>query len=309
MPHIHHISTGGTIASDGARMLGAESMMQYLNIDFESTQWTHEEAERIPSSWMTPFKFAQLSDRILAASSNQEPDVILVTHGTDTMEEAAFVTDMFQTGDISVVFTGAMRTGPSGDGPDNIRAAVRTGLDSSSKERGVAVVMDRTIHAASEIRKLHSTADDAFYSREPLGRIGTNTIQWRDWLPRRIKMPLAEPQHDVQVARLFAGDSGDHIRVAADRGAHGVIVELFGAGNAAPDIFDAIESAARDGVVVCVTTRCGDGGIRLARKCESVIVLPHLDAAKARLALLFTLANERIDLLKTWADRHTEDLP
>ena len=309
MPHIHHIATGGTIASDGARMLGAESMMRYLEVDIADTRWSHEEADRIPSSWMTPSMFAQLSDRILAASLNRQPDVILVTHGTDTMEESAFVADLFHTGDTSVVFTGAMRTGPSGDGPDNIRAAVRAGLDPSSKDRGVAVVMNRTIHSAMEVRKLHSTADDAFYSREPLGRVETNTIQWRNWLPRRIQLPLAEPKHDVQVVRLFAGDTGEHIREAANRGAHGVIAEVFGAGNGSPDSFDAIESVAREGVAVCVTTRCGDGGIRLARECESVITLPNLDASKARLALLFALANNRLNLLKNWASCNTGDLP
>ena len=309
MPHIHHIATGGTIAFDGARMLDAESMMRYLNIDTENTRWSHEDAERIPSSCMTPSKFAQLSDRILAASAKENPDVILVTHGTDTLEESAFVADMFGPSGAPVVFTGAMRPGPGGDGPDNIRAAVRAGLDLSAKDRGVAVVMDRTIHAAMEVRKLHSTADDAFCSREPLGRIETNTIHWRDRLPRRIRVPLAEPQHAVHVVRLVAGDSGDQIREAAERGADGIIAEVFGAGNGPPDIFDAIEAAARDGVAVCVTTRCGDGEIRLARTCESAIVLPHLDAPKARLALLFALASERLDVLRAWADHRNGDLP
>lgn len=309
MPHIHHIATGGTIAFDGARMLDAESMMRHLNIDLKNTRWSHEEAERTPSSCMTPARFAQLSDRILAASADRKPDAILVTHGTDTMEESAFVADMFPPSGTPVVFTGAMRPGPSGDGPDNIRAAVRAGLELSSTARGVAVVMDRTIHAAMEVRKLHSTADDAFYSREPLGRIETNTIHWRDRLPRRIRVPLAEPRHAVHVVRLVAGDSGDQIREAAERGADGIVAEVFGAGNGPPDIFDAIEAAARDGVAVCVTTRCGDGDIRLARTCESAIVLPHLDAPKARLALLFALASERLDMLKAWADRRNGDLP
>jgi len=308
MAHIHHISTGGTIASDGTQMLGAESMIEYLSVHIENTEWSHEDADRIPSSQMTPTKFAQLSQRIHDASSNLQPDVVLVTHGTDTMEESAFVADMFQTDSTSVVFTGAMRIGPSGDGPDNIRAAVRTGLDSTSKSCGVTVVMNQTIHAALEVRKIHSTADDAFYSREPLGRISNKTIHWRDWQPNRIQLPLAEPKHDVQVVRLFAGDTGEHIREAAKRRLDGVIVEIFGAGNGSPDIFDAIESTTRKGVAVCVTTRCGDGGIHLARECESVITLPNLDASKARLALLFALANNRLDLLKTWSDRQTEDL-
>ncbi|MDF1808516.1 MAG: asparaginase [Phycisphaerales bacterium] len=308
MTYIHHISTGGTIASDGSRMLGAESMMEYLNVHIENTEWSHEDADRIPSSMLTPTNFVQLSQRIHDASSNRQPDVILVTHGTDTMEESAFVTDMFLAENTPVIFTGSMRTGPYGDGPNNIQAAVRAGLDPSNKDRGVSVVMDQTIHAAIEVRKIHSTADDAFYSREPLGRIKNNTIHWRDWMPHRIQMPQTYPNHDVQVVRLFAGDSGDHIREAANQGTDGVIVEMFGAGNGSPDIFDAIESISRKGVTVCVTTRCGDGGIRLARECESVIALPYLDAPKARLALLFALSSKCLELLKTWSKLHTHNL-
>ncbi len=304
MPYIHHIATGGTIASDGARMLDGESMLRHLNIDIEHTQWSHEEAERIPSSWMTPAKFAELSDRIMAASENRQPDVILVTHGTDTMEESAFVADMLHSNKTSVVFAGAMRIGPRGDGPDNIRCAVRAGLDASNGDRGATVVMNRIIHAAIEVRKIHSKADDAFYSRNPLGRIEAETVHWRDCLPRRLCLPPAVPRHSVRLVRLVAGDSGDQIREAAERGANGMIVELFGAGNASNAIFDAIESATRDKIAVCVTTRCGDGGLRLARARESAIVMPHLDALKARLALMFALASNRLDLLKAWAELH-----
>lgn len=284
-------------------MLDAKSLVEHLRIDTAGMRWSHEDADRMPSSWMTPGRFAALAARIDDVSADSRPGMVLVTHGTDTMEEAAAVADMLCHDDVPIVFTGAMRVGPQGDGPRNVAEAVRAGLDPSNTARGVAVVMNGTIHAATDVRKLHSTADDAFHSREPLGRVEPEGIRWRDRLPLRLRLPHAAPRHAVRVVRLVAGDTGEQIREAAEHGADGVIVELFGAGNASNDVFEILASTAESGVCLAVTTRCGDGPIRPTRDCEPAIVLPGIDALKARLAMIFSLASDRVDLLRAWATR------
>lgn len=298
---IHHISTGGTIASDGSRMLGGEALIEYLRVKTPNVRWSHEDAGGIPSSCVTPERLASLAKRIDNASREHRPSMVLVTHGTDTMEEAAAVADMVCHDDVPIVFTGAMRVGPQGDGPRNITDAIRAGLDSTGSHRGVTVVMNGTVHAATEVRKLHSGADDAFYSREPLGLVGPEGARWRTRLPHRLRLPQAEPRHTVRLIRLTAGDTGEQIREAAACGADGVVIELFGTGNAPREIFDIIASTADSGVCVALTTRCGDGPIRPVRACEHAIVLSEIDALKARLALIFAIASDRVDLLRSWA--------
>ncbi len=282
-------------------MLGGEALISHLLIYTPDVRWSHEDASRIPSSCVTPKGLVSLAQRIDCALSDREPDMLLITHGTDTMEEAAAVADMVCRDDVPIVFTGAMRIGPGGDGPRNIAEAIRAGLDVTDTQRGVAVVMNGTIHAAIEVRKLHSAADDAFHSREPLGQIALKGIRWRERRPHRLRLPRAEPHHIVRLVRLVAGDSGAQIREAATHGADGIVIELFGAGNAPSDIFDAIASAADAGVCIALTTRCGDGPVRPARDCEHVIMMPGIDALKARLALILALASDRVDLLRSWA--------
>lgn len=310
MKHIHHISTGGTIASattpDGPTMLGGQALIEYLQIEASPIRWTHEEAGRIPSSCATPESLASLAKRIDDGARSQRPSMVLVTHGTDTMEEAAAVADMVCGDAAPIVFTGAMRVGPLGDGPGNINGAIRAGLDMADSPRGVTVVMNGAIHAATEVRKLHSAGDDAFYSREPLGHIDPQHIQWRAHSAHRLRLPYAEPRHAVRLVRLAAGDTGQQIREAAAQGAHGIVVELFGAGNAPSDIFDAITSVAGSGVCVALTTRCGDGPILLSRGCDNAIVLPGIDGLKARLALMLAMASDRVDLLRSWATRRRD---
>lgn len=301
MNDIHHISTGGTISSSGSGMLCGKDLIEHLQIKIPSVRWNHEDAGCIPSSLATPKHLASLAKRIDFASKEHRPSMVLITHGTDTMEEAAAVADMVCNDDVPIVFTGAMRVGPQGDGPRNIAEAVRVGLGSTDSNRGVTVVMNGTIHAATEVRKLHSAADDAFHSREPLGHVGLEEIRWRVRQPLRLRLPHAEPRHIVRVIRLVTGDTGEQIAEASSQRTDGVIIELFGTGNASNEIFDIIASTADSGLCVALTTRCGEGPVRPARNCERVIVMPEIDALKARLALIFALASDRVDLLKSWA--------
>lgn len=304
LEHVLHVSTGGTIASSELGMLGGQALLEHLGTEIPGVRWSHEDAGRIPSSCATPEHFVRLAMRIDSCVREQRPSMVLVTHGTDTMEEAAAVADMVCGDDVPIVFTGAMRAGPGGDGPRNMAHSVRTGLGSTGQDRGVAVVMNGTIHAAIEVRKLHSTADDAFRSHTPLGVVDSEGVQWRDWLPHRLRLPCAEPRHSVRVIRLAAGDPGDQIAEAGDKGIDGLVVELFGAGNAPSEILRIIESTAESGVYIALATRCGEGTIGAACESERVFAMPGIDALKVRLALILGLASGSVDPLKSWAAEH-----
>lgn len=244
----------------------------------------------------------------LAREINQRLDDgvrgIVVTQGTDTLEESAFVIDRLVQKDAPVVFTGAMRnpTMPGPDGPANLFHAVLVALDQQARGIGTLVVMNDEIHAARYVQKLHTTSPAAFQS-SPAGAIGWIIEKQARIVTRpggRYPVALPAAPKSVRVARLTAGldEDGALVDLALQAGYHGIVIDATGGGHVPKAMVEALGQAARRiPVVFASRTRHGDTmqttydfpGAETDLLARGLIPAGWLDGIKSRLLLTLLL--------------------
>lgn len=220
----------------------------------------------LPSPHITPEIMADIAKELRKLEISREVDGVVVTHGTDTLEETAFMADIYLEGTLPVVFTAAMRSrGELGlDGPRNIRSAVRVAC-TETRNPGVTVVLNDEIHAAGRVTKTCTSSVSSFDSPGygPLGFVDDDKVIyhrlpiWRLSLPPG---PLVLEKH-VGLVRTAAGFGHDVIDFMVAKGYRGIVVEAFGRGNVYPETADAIERATDSGVLIAITSRCYEGRV------------------------------------------------
>ncbi|MFZ1995233.1 MAG: asparaginase domain-containing protein [Solirubrobacteraceae bacterium] len=228
-------------------------------------------------------------------------DGVVITTGTDTLEELAMLCAMIYDGDAPIVFTGANRpaSAPGADGPANLLDAVALAASADATGLGVVVVFGGEILAATSARKVESTGPSAFASpvAGPLGRI----VEGRIWLHARpLRQPALQPgtiTHAVPILSAALGEDGSLLR-AAGQAADGLVVEAFGAGHLTPGMLHALrDTIAQVPVVVTVAPERGsmmhatygfEGSERDVRA-SGAVCAPFLSARAARIALLCCL--------------------
>ena len=231
-------------------------------------------------------------------------DGVVVTHGTDTMEESAFVLDRILTVDAPVVLTGAMRNptlaGP--DGPANLLNSVRLAVHEPARGLGVMVVMNDEIHAARYVQKGVTSNPAAFRSMPagPLGWFAEGAVRLAGRVGARRTIPVARDAEVVPVALLTVtlGDDGRLIERALDAGYRGIVMECTGGGHAAGWVADKLAQAA-ERVPVVMASRTGAGemlrqtydfkGSEIDLLARGLISAGWLDGLKARLLLTLLL--------------------
>lgn len=202
-----------------------------------------------------------------AAALLADPTVagVVVTQGTDTMEESSYLADLTVASDKPVVFTGAQRHAdePDSDGPRNLAQAIRTAAAPEARGLGTVIVFDGEIHAARDATKLHASRLGTFWSGEhgKLGEIDGETvvIQRRPTLRRTFAVERVEPRIDL--IRLVMGADARFLRYALETGARGLVLEAFGRGNANPAVIEGIKEAVGQGVPVLIASRCPQGRV------------------------------------------------
>lgn len=219
------------------------------------------------STFFTPaqvFGWAQLVADHLA-----DPAVtgVVVAHGTDTMEESAYLFDLVIEGSKPVAFTGAMRPGSDvlSDGPRNLECARLVAASPVAQGLGVVIVMAEQVHAARDATKVHPASIGAFISPNagPLGMISRDSsgdgleIHRRPACREHIDTDRIVPE--VEYVKTVLGSDSALIDAAVDRGARGIVIEAFGGGEVTPYMADGIERARQHGVEVVVATRCLTG--------------------------------------------------
>ncbi|SCG71873.1 asparaginase [Micromonospora inositola] len=229
---------------------------------------------------------------------------VVVTHGTDTLEETAYLTGQLTRRDARIVLTGAQRGAdePDSDARRNLTDALQ--VVATSEPVGVAIVLGGLACAAVEGRKVHTSAISAFSG----GSAGTLALVDPEGVLRLstavrggyyATLPLPDRLPRVDLVKLVAGADGTHLRASLDAGAAGIVVEAFGIGNAPPAVADAVREAQKQGVPVAITSRTGAGRVRpiyagggadLAR--AGAIFAGDLTGPQARVALALTLAHE-----------------
>ena len=320
-PRLRLIFTGGTIsmrddegrgavpALSGADLLkavpGLDAFCEVDVLDFG----------QLPGPHMTPPRMLELSN-LCAESFRENFDGVVITHGTDTLEESAYLLDLRHEGPQPIVFVGAMRTSSqlSWDGPINLFQACRVAASPAARERGVIVVMNSTIYAAAEVTKSYTEALDTFKSPDtgPLGIIdGKELLFYRGPVWRRSLAPK-ELEPEVHIVVAAAGADPKLIDFLAETGAKGLVIEALGRGNLPPPMAKAAIRAMGLGCIVLLTSRCWGGRVSDtygyegggARLMEAGIVFaPGLPGHKARLLLMSALgAGMSGDEIRKWLE-------
>lgn len=298
-PTVHLLTTGGTIASRPGENLGGRALLEGVPGLGDAARITVEEFSDIGSSKMTTAHWLRLGRRVRALF-RQRPDLagIVVTHGTDTMEETAFFLHLAVSDPRPVVVTGAMRPPGTagGDGPANLLDAVRAAASTESRGRGTLVVMNDEIHRAPAVQKAHTSRPDAFVSpgEGPVGSVALETVEYR--LPAR-SGPLHGRYDEalawdrlprVRVAYSYAGADAWSLRALADEGAVGLVVASMGRGNLSAAQEEALRVVVERGIPVVVSSRTMAGPVPVGDPGDGIVGAGHLNPQKAR--VLFSMA-------------------
>ncbi|MGW0389865.1 asparaginase [Streptomyces sp. NPDC003042] len=270
MGRIVVISTGGTIASrwtgsgfaadaDGREVMATAPMPEGITVEVV-------DLFSVNSPRLTTAHQLTLLRTVHEVLADPGVDGIVVTHGTDTLEESAFLVDLHHHDARSVVFTGSQRPmgTADGDGPGNLYDALLTAA--TTRGLGVLIAFAGRVHAARGTVKTQAVDLDAFAdpSWEPLGKVGFGkvTLLRQAQRPTPLALP-AMPELPPRVDMVMHHADGDPLlmNAAVDAGARGIVLVGTGAGNATPEIVDAVAAAVARGVLVALTTRVAAGPI------------------------------------------------
>ncbi len=267
--HVIILTTGGTIAmrydvaAGGAvPTLGAADFTAALPEGLPELRI--EELVNLPSSHFTLETLATIRERVAALAA--EPDVsgIVVTHGTDTMEETAYLLDLTVSGEKPIVLTGAMRTASEVgyDGYANLLAAVRVAAAPQARRVGAVVVFNDEIHAARRVTKMHTLNPATFQSPGwgPVGRVEGDDVIIAH-LPERRVLPWRGLEPKVTLLKLAVGMGTDLLENALARSVRGVVIEALGGGRVPVWWLPVIERARERDVTVVIASRCPSGRV------------------------------------------------
>jgi len=315
LPHVVVVTTGGTVAmkydskSGGVvpAVSGKDLIEAVSGLEKLATIETYE-FSNIDSSHAKPENWRRLSAKVDEILSRKDVDGVVVTHGTDTMEEAVFFLETTLKSKKPVVFVGAMRSASdlSADGPANIYNAVLQITSPQAKGWGVTVNMNQYVSAARHVQKSHTTNPQTFSSGDYgyLGYVVNGRVVRYNDVVKKVKLGLPKRLPEVPLFTTFPGDDGRFIRYAVDNGAKGIAVAGVGAGNVNPDVLEAIRYALSKNVPVVVGSRVYEGGIYPLYGSEGggssllkagAFLAGDLSIYKARILLMIALGQEKMD--------------
>lgn len=308
------LATGGTIASrmdSSGAVVPAASGAELVEAVPGLSAYGPLEVEQLAqvNGWnMTPELMVQVAERAHAALDARVVDGIVVTHGTDTVEETLYVTDLLAghaTEHGAITFACAMRSGSdvSPDGPRNLLHAAMVARSQAARGRGALLCVNDEIHAARWATKTDTTNVSTFRSpgAGPVGRIERDLPRFGMATPRR---PARGEGVDTAVAlvKAYTGMDGRLLRGLVDDGVSGLVVEGTGAGNVPGTLVGGIEYALGRDVPVVLASRCWTGrtvpvyggpGGGVTLDGLGVIRAGDLNGPKARMALMVALGVTR----------------
>jgi L-asparaginase len=315
-PNIVILATGGTIAGAAATGTQAGYTSGAVTIDAmiaavpgitDLATIKGEQISNVGSQDMSFDIMLALAKRINQLLATPQVDGIVVTHGTDTMEETAFFLNLVVKSDKPVVMVGSMRpsTAVSADGPLNLFNAVGVAADPNAKGRGVLVVMNDWIHGAHSLTKTNTTAVQTFMS--PLrGLVGVAsygkndfycTPQWKHTTSSEFNIADVTKLPRVDILFAYADMPGDLIDASVANGAKGIVLAGVGNGNVNKVSLEAAEKAAKEGVVIVRSSRVATGTV--GRNVEvnddemGFVASDELNPQKSRILLMLALLKPR----------------
>jgi L-asparaginase len=317
MPHVVILATGGTIAGvqpkEGepgykAGSLSIDALIKGAPGIEKLAKLTGEQIASIGSQDMNDAVWRKLARRANELLAQPDVDGIVVTHGTDTMEETAFLLNLLLKSDKPVVLVGSMRpaTSQSADGPLNLTNAVAVAGDPASRGRGVLVVANDEVHTGRDVHKTHTTSVQTFVSltRGTIGKVYYGKVRY-GYMPtnRHTKTsefaipadPVVVPRVDVVYAH--EGVDGTMVKAAVAAGAKGIVLAGVGDGNGTTDLINALSEAAKQGVVVVRSSHVGSGIVRRNVELDDdklgFVAAMDMNPQKARIMLRIALTKTK----------------
>lgn len=301
------LHTGGTIAMSedehGSVAPGAENPLnQFANPYAKDLKLITENIFNLPSPHIGPNEMLIIQQRIMQAIADNI-DGVVITHGTDTLEETAYFLDLTIPSTTPVVLTGAMRSANEigSDGLHNFRCAIQTAASQQAKGKGVLVVMNDEVHTARYVTKTHTTNVATFRTPTfgPIGLVSKNGVTFFEQLLLHTALPIKKVVDHVYLIKAYAGMDPELLLNLANSTTKGVVIEALGAGNLPPRVLDALAQLLKLDIPVVLVSRCFNGiaqdvydylggGVQLS---EMGVTFCHgLNGQKARIKLLVGLS-------------------
>ncbi|HCY5873930.1 TPA: asparaginase [Staphylococcus aureus] len=309
MKHLLVIHTGGTISmsqdqSNKVVTNDINPISMHQDVINQYAQIDELNPFNVPSPHMTIQHVKQLKDIILEAVSNKYYDGFVITHGTDTLEETAFLLDLILGIEQPVVITGAMRSSNEigSDGLYNYISAIRVASDEKARHKGVMVVFNDEIHTARNVTKTHTSNTNTFQSPNhgPLGVLTKDRVQFHHMPYRQQALENVNDKLNVPLVKAYMGIPGDIFSFYSREGIDGMVIEALGQGNIPPSALDGIQQLVSLNIPIVLVSRSFNGivsptyaydggGYQLAQ--QGFIFSNGLNGPKARLKLLVALSN------------------
>lgn len=307
MKKILAIHTGGTISmsqNDKGEVVPSahNPIAAQTTILAGRVQLITDELFNLPSPHVTPARMLEIQQRIVRAEA-AGIDGVVITHGTDTLEETAYFLDLTLPNTIPVVVTGAMRSSNQvgSDGLYNFQSAIEVAAADASRDKGVLVVMNDEIHTARYVTKTHTTNVATFRTPTfgPIGLIAHGTPTYFQQLIQQTTCDIDHVVDGVYLLKAYAGMDGTFFDALANDRTRGLVIEGLGAGNLPPQTLPSVQRLLDRQIPIVLVSRCYNGvaediydyqggGIELRKM--GLHLCQGLNGQKARIKLLVGLS-------------------
>ena len=308
MKRILVIHTGGTISMKENKETGEVNTSAKHPLDEISTvlkgqiEIDDDILFHLPSPHIRPDHMLKLGRFIHEKVAKKNYDGIVITHGTDTLEETAYFLDLFLQTRKPVVVTGAMRSSNEigSDGLYNLLSAIRVASWDEAQDKGVLVVMNDEIHTAKNVTKTSTSNVATFQSPQygPIGITTKNEVFFHHKMTRHDSYPIQRIDKRVSLVKAYAGMDGSLIDAMRESQVDGLVIEALGQGNLPPETVEALKRTIDDNIPIVLVSRCYQGtvqdtygypgGGRQLRE-MGIIFANGLTGPKARIKLMVAL--------------------
>lgn len=297
-------------------LTGEEIMHMVTGIEEYATVVSYNFSS-VPSPHMTMEKIMELRKFTMNILEMEDVDGVVITHGTDTMEETAYLFDLTIKTDKPIVFTGAMRSGSElgYDGPSNLAQSIVTAASESSRGLGVLVCLNSELNSASEVTKTNSVALNAFRTPSfgPLGMVDNNRVIYYRNIGVKQFQEIETLNTKVDLVKTVAGMDSSYLKFLVEKGCEGIVIEALGRGNVPPQMVEGIRLALSKGIHVVIVSRCYEGRVYGSYGYEGggkhlrnmgVIFGDNLPGQKARIKLMVALSIHNSPMaVKKWFEK------
>jgi L-asparaginase len=272
-PVVVFIATGGTIAMkiDPVKKaivpaISGEDLLATVPDVGKYAKVEVNNISNVPSGYMDPVRWVALSREVERSLARPEVAGVIISHGTDTLEETAWWLDLTVGSDKPIVLIGAQRNASETDfdGPRNLLNAVRIAVEPQARGKGAMLVMNNQINAARDVTKTHTSSVETFKSGDWgfLGAVDFDRVFFSRTPTRRQHVPIAaDTMPYVEIVECYGGTDGYLIKAAVEHGAKGIVVQALGWGNVNPATSAAIKETLAKGIPVVITSRVPNGRV------------------------------------------------